>query len=63
MNHYRIIDNYIPTRNVYVQAENKNNAMSRGASLLKTTNIRVIKLKKAPDLEKERIHRMMTNIF
>lgn len=63
MNHYRIIDNQTPSRNVYVQAENKNNAMDRRASLLRTANVRAIKLKNPPDLDKEREHRMMMNIF
>ena len=45
MKKYRIIDNDFPIRNIIVIAENKNNALSIGASELKTCNIRAIELK------------------
>lgn len=43
---YRIINNMNPKENVLVRAKNKNNALSIGASYLKTTNVRAIRLKK-----------------
>ena len=47
---YRVVDNLRPTRNAAVGAIDKDDALSRGASLLKTTDIRIRLLKHPPSL-------------
>lgn len=42
MKRFLIIDNNQPQRNTIVITEDKNNALSEGASILKTTNIRAV---------------------
>lgn len=45
MKNYTVVDNHIPSRAIKIKAKNKNDAIDKGAFLLKTWNVRVYEIK------------------